>query len=433
MKLTGIDVPPEVGLMSHPGGETGMETAMDAVAPLVHVTGALLAAGLLVLASGAAQEDERLPWEDAEPDVVREDLSVPVDLEIAPDGTYWWNAFDTGNVTSWHPEDNRTRVHFHVDPYENPVERGLVGLELAPNVVDDGAFYVYYTVPNPGDPERETNHLSRVVDGEEERLLELPGHKRHNGGAIEMDEHERLFVAVGDNDQGYPAQYMDERIGKILHVDPDGSPANDTMEGAIYSLGHRNPFGLAYDETTGRLFATENSAQQRDEVNLIEPGENYGWPHCQGSLQYDPEERRQLEEPCPDEYRDPIGEFHSNSTAAPTGAAIHDGTLYWASLNQGQIHRMQRTDDGAWVDRVVFETDAQLLDLESHEGDLYFTDWSSIKRIPDPPEPGPAALPGEGEASLEEETDARSPIPAPAGLAPLLLAGAALARARGWR
>jgi glucose/arabinose dehydrogenase len=373
--------------------------------------------GLAGLASAQAPPD----WSEAEPRPVVEELPGPIDLAIAPDGELWWNEFYSGNVTRWHPDESGPpETVFHADPIEDPVERGLLGLALDPD--DPDTFYVYYTVPDPEDPAGGTNHLSRIANGEETQLLTVPAHQRHNGGRITFDDEGRLFVSTGDNTQGHPAQDPSSRLGKILHLHPNGTPAEDTIEGYTYSIGHRNVYGLAYDEATGRLFATENGASERDEVNRIQPGHNYGWPECQGTVRYDFEAGEPTEEPCPEDYEAPIGEFYPNYTSAPTAATVHEGDLYWAAWNQGEIHRMRETADG-WRDRIVFETDGRINDLTTHDGTFYFANWTAIIAIGglyDDAE-GPGARLDDGTAT----TDGTDPV----ALAGASLAGAGLAAA----
>lgn len=387
----------------------------------------LAVATVTVLAGGTLAQPT---WEQADPEPVLSDLEGPVDIAVSPEGEIWWNGFYSGNVTRWDPEAGEREVLFHADPLEDPVERGMLGLALAPNVDETGTFYVYYTVPDPEDPEGGTNHLSRIEDGQETRLLEVPAHKRHNGGRIVVDDQGQLFVSTGENTEGYPAQDTESPLGKILHVEPDGSPARDTINGRVYSIGHRNVYGLAYDEANDRLFATENGDRERDEVNLVEPGENYGWPYCQGTVRYNFEEGEPTGDPCPDMYREPLGEFFENDTAAPSGATMFQGDLYWASWNRGEIHRLQQTARG-WHDTVVHETGGRINDLTSHEGRIYYANWTAIVRIDDlVDDPAP---PENGTGDLADETDDDPPRDVPIvgpSLLLGLLAGAARTRSR---
>jgi len=411
------------GLMGKARRRGGVST-VPACLPLPsrRLLAALLGLGLTVLAAPALHAESPTGWRTAEETVVLDDLEGPVDLAIAPDGALWWNEFYSGDVRRY--DGDTIETTFHTDPIEDPVERGLVGLALDPEVTDNGVFYVYYTVADPEDPAGGTNHLARVEDGQQTRLLEIPAHQRHNGGRITVDDEGRLFVSTGDNTERHPAQDTGSLLGKILHLDPDGTPANDTIEGPVYSIGHRNVYGLAYDAETDRLFATENNDLERDEVNLIEAGHNYGWPDCQGTKAYDVQRGEPTDEPCEDpDYTDPIGEFYANYTAAPTGATMFDGDLYWAAWNQGEIHRMTRTDSGEWRDRVVHETDDRIHDVEAHGGALYYTNWTQVVRL-DLGRVDGEHVPVHDSAKATDPTGsgAVSEIPAASGLVPVLAA-----------
>jgi glucose/arabinose dehydrogenase len=208
---------------------------------------------------------------------------------------------------------------------------------------------------------------------------------RHNGGRILFVPDGSMFVATGENDKGAPAQDPSSLLGKVLHLFPDGRPAPGNVEGYVYSLGHRNMYGLAYDAATKRLFATENGNAERDEVNLIVAGGNYGWPACEGFVRFDFAIQDDTSTPCDDpRYKPPIGEFYANRTAAPTGAAVLRGTLYWASWNEGTIHRMvEDPGTGAWKDDVVFRTVGRINDLEAglDGASIYYSNWTHILRL----------------------------------------------------
>jgi glucose/arabinose dehydrogenase len=373
----------------------------------------LVLAGLAVLvlaAAGLAQPSD----EGFEAETVVDDLGAPVDLAIAPAGDLWWNAIGESHVVRHGPDTGEQEIVLETEAIHTHAERGLVGLALDPDVADNGVFYVFYTLEDPNDPEGGTNVLERVEDGERTRLLTLPAHVNHNGGRIVFDEQGRMFVSTGDNQDPVRARPEDP-LGSILHMHPNGTPTDETIANYSYSIGHRNVFGLAYDEANDRLFATENSNEERDEVNLIEAGQNYGWPECQGHHRYDAANYTAVEAPCTDpDYTDPIGVFYDNDTAAPTGAAVLDGDLYWGSFNEGTIHRLtQDPETGDWNDTVVHDGEASVFDVEAHEGSIYYAERGAIGRL-DPPDP---ASPG----GLVSE------VPTPGALAALAFALSAMA------
>lgn len=331
---------------------------------------------VLVLAAPAAAQVE----------TVLSGLDGPVDFAVLPDGTIWWIEYYSGNVTRYDPETGEREVLFHVDPVVGG-ERGLVGLGVNQATADKGTFFLYYTVADPGDKTGGINRLSRIDNGKETILLTTTSDIRHNGGRILIQSDGSLFVSTGENDLGAPAQDPDSLLGKILHLLPDGSPAPGNVQGRTYSLGHRNVYGLAYDPISKRLFATENNNAERDEVNEILPGRNYGWPACEGLVQYDyksKDDQKPTTKPCDDPaYTEPIGEFYPTTTAAPTGAAILDGRLYWASWNEGSIHRLVENADGTWTDIKIHQYGGRINDLEAGPDgkSLYYSNWTHILRL----------------------------------------------------
>ncbi|HZG72162.1 MAG TPA: PQQ-dependent sugar dehydrogenase, partial [Chondromyces sp.] len=152
-----------------------------------------------------------------------------------------------------------------------------------------------------------------------ELLAGIPGGSIHNGGRLAFSPDGKLFATAGDAGNPENAQSLDTLAGKILRVNTDGSIPDDNpfARSYIYSYGHRNPQGLAWAED-GTMYSTEHGQRAHDEINLIKPGKNYGWPIIQGDEQEEGMER-------------PI--FHSGEeTWAPSGMSYDSGTLYVAAL-----------------------------------------------------------------------------------------------------
>ena len=205
-------------------------------------------------------------------------------------------------------------------------EGGLLGIALHPDFTENQHVYLYYTYAGNGD-----NTLNRVVRYklENDKLAggqiivdNIPGASNHNGGRIKFGPDNFLYITTGD--AGNPSQAQDKNslAGKILRVTDEGKPAPDNPFGnLVYSFGHRNPQGLSWDDQ-GRLWATEHgrSGVQSglDELNLIKPGTNYGWPTIPGD-----EKRDGIETPIINS---------GSSTWAPAGAAFYQGSVFFGGL-----------------------------------------------------------------------------------------------------
>lgn len=205
-------------------------------------------------------------------------------------------------------------------------EGGLLGIAIHPNFLINQFVYLYYTYSEVGD-----QTLNRVVrfkfDGE--TLIDrtvivdaIPGAPNHNGGRIKFGPDNLLYITTGDAQNPSLAQDKNSLAGKILRVTDTGAPApGNPFNNRTFSYGHRNAQGIAWDKNS-RLWATEHGRSGilsgLDELNLIEPGKNYGWQTIQGD-----EQRAGMETP----------KLNSGSdTWAPAGAAFIGSSLFFAGL-----------------------------------------------------------------------------------------------------
>lgn len=201
-------------------------------------------------------------------------------------------------------------------------EGGLLGLAVHPLFKTKRFLYLYYTY-QAGD--RLFNRVVRYKFANnflvEDKVIvdKIPGNVNHNGGRIKFGPDGLLYITTGDALKPGLAQNRHSLAGKILRVKDDGSiPKTNPFPGSpVYSFGHRNPQGLAWDNK-GRLWATEHGSEAHDEVNLIEAGKNYGWPLIQGG-----ESRPGLQRPVIQS---------GTKTWAPAGAAFLRGSLFFAGL-----------------------------------------------------------------------------------------------------
>ena len=202
-------------------------------------------------------------------------------------------------------------------------EGGLLGLALSPAFGSDSLLYFYFTA------ERD-NRIARAVltdggDGKytvgppEVIFTGIPKASTHNGGRIRFGPDGMLYVGTGDSQRREQPQDPNALGGKILRLTPEGLPAPGNPFGnAVYSLGHRNVQGLAWD-SAGRLWASEFGPDVNDELNLILPGANYGWPSVTGA-------------PHRGEFKDAKVVWPSTAESSPSGLEIVGSTAYLGAL-----------------------------------------------------------------------------------------------------
>ncbi|WP_155849892.1 PQQ-dependent sugar dehydrogenase, partial [Arthrobacter sp. H41] len=245
-------------------------------------------------------------------------LGVPWSIAVLPDGALLFSDRETGTITRA-AGGGTTVVGALPDAAEASGEGGLLGLAVAEDFSEDPAVYAYYT-------SAEDNRVVRMAYeddalGEPEDILTgIPKGRIHNGGRIAFGPDGHLYIGTGDAGNGGNAQDPDSLGGKVLRVAPDGSVPDDnpTPGSPVYSQGHRNVQGLAWD-SEGRLWATEFGPDVDDELNLLEAGSNYGWPEVTGA-------------PGREGFVDAQVVWPSTATSSPSGMAIIDDTAYIGGL-----------------------------------------------------------------------------------------------------
>lgn len=163
----------------------------------------------------------------------------------------------------------------------------------------------------------------------------------HNGGRIAIGPDGMLYATVGDAGQPAYAQDLASLNGKILRMNLDGSvPADNPFPGSlVYSLGHRNPQGIAWD-ADGQLWASEFGQNTWDEFNRIDPGKNYGWPIVEGAGGNE-------------KFVDPVLQW-ATSEASPSGLAFVRGTFFMATLRGARLWAIYPGAAGAKPDAVAW-------------------------------------------------------------------------------
>ena len=219
-------------------------------------------------------------------------------------------------------------------------EAGLLGLAAQPDV-RRGRARLRLRLDRRGQPGRADDLRRPRHRAPEPVLTGIPNGFIHDGGRLLFDDEGKLFVSTGETGEPELAQDRDSLGGKILRITPDGEPApgNPVAGSPVWTLGHRNVQGLAFDDAAG--CGPPSSAQQTwDELNLIEKARNYGWPVVEGAGD------------C-DDYRNPFVEW-ATAEASPSGLAFLDGSLWAGALRGERLWQVPgRPSDGVRDARVV--------------------------------------------------------------------------------
>lgn len=293
--------------------------------------------------------------------VLAQELRVPWVITFDKDVVYISER--EGNIVKV-DSSNMTRqsVHLKKNVHGNG-EGGFLGFLLAPDFADTKNAYAYHTYEENG------RILNRVVllkqTGEQwdevQALLEgIPGAANHDGGRMAIGPDKMLYITTGDAQQRELAQDLNSLAGKILRMTLDGKiPADNPFpDSYVYSYGHRNPQGLAWN-AEGVMFNTEHGPSGdpggHDEINIIEAGANYGWPDIYGDAK-----KEGMVTPI----------YHTGEKAiAPSGATI-DGNnrLLIATLLGSALYRY---DPATNQMSVVFEGEGRLRDVKIKDGRIY--------------------------------------------------------------
>jgi len=233
---------------------------------------------------------------------------MPHDLVYGPDNNIWYTERFAGKVSF---ADPATGVKTTVLSLGSQMVRvggqdGLMGLVLHPAFLTGKPYvYISYTYQSTSITVRKTrisrysyNFSTRLLEAPQTILENLPGSNDHNSARISIGPDLKLYYSIGDMGAGQfdnisrvnNAQNVNIYEGKILRLntEPDLSaswiPADNPFGNAVYSFGHRNAQGLVWGNVNGNdiLYSDEHGPYSDDEVNIIEPGRNYGWPNVIG-------------------------------------------------------------------------------------------------------------------------------------------------------
>jgi glucose/arabinose dehydrogenase len=257
---------------------------------------------------------------------VATNLVVPWDIAFLPDRSALVTERNSARVLSI--SEGVTREVARIPDVSAQGEGGLLGIAVSPTYATDRYVFVYYTSTSD-------NRIARFRIGETPQpiVTGIPrGRTIHNGGGLSFGPDGLLYAGTGDAGNTANAQNPASLGGKVLRMTMEGGPApGNPTSSLVYSLGHRNVQGLAWD-AQGRMFAAELGQNRLDELNRIQPGGNYGWPTCEGSCN-DPR------------FVDPVLTW-STAEASPSGLAFHQGHLYMAALRGQRLWKVPVDADG---------------------------------------------------------------------------------------
>ncbi|SUE15573.1 glucose dehydrogenase [Rhodococcus gordoniae] len=263
--------------------------------------------------------------------IVASGLDTPWGVAFLPGGSALVTERNTGRIVEI--SEGATREVGRIDDTLAQGESGLLGIAVSPTFDTDRFVYLYVTTDS------DNRVLRTTFDGtalaEPEVIHDgIPAGRIHDGGRMIFGPDGMLYVATGEAGERELAQDPESLGGKILRITGDGEPApgNPDPASPVYSLGHRNVQGLAFDDR-GRLWASEFGQNDVDELNLVTAGANYGWPAIEGMG-------------GSDEFVDPVLTWPV-SEASPSGLAWFDGSLWMAGLRGERLWRIGVGDAGA--------------------------------------------------------------------------------------
>ncbi|WP_443044281.1 PQQ-dependent sugar dehydrogenase [Streptomyces sp. HF10] len=262
---------------------------------------------------------------------VAEGLNSPWGLAVLPGGDLLVSSRDEGTITRVDPDTGRKTDLGAVSGVSPAGEGGLLGIALSPRFASDHMIYAYFTSASDNRVVRmlydDKKPAGEQLGAPDTLFKGIPKGPVHNGGRIAFGPDGMLYAGTGESGRRGLAQDRDSLGGKILRLTPDGDPApGDPFPGSpVYSLGHRNVQGLAWDDRQ-RLFASEFGQDTWDELNAIKPGGDYGWPDAEGTST-DPR------------FQNPLAEWHTDD-ASPSGIAYVHGVIWMAALKGERLWRV---------------------------------------------------------------------------------------------
>ncbi|PWJ56323.1 Glucose/arabinose dehydrogenase, beta-propeller fold [Quadrisphaera granulorum] len=282
-------------------------------------------------------------------------LDVPWSIAVLPDGSALISERDTARVLrvsqtggTWRAEQvTATGPAGAVPDVEPRGEGGLLGLALSPSFAQDSWLYAYTTTATDDRVVRMRYSAddaggAGTLSAPEPIITGITSATVHHGGRLAFGPDRMLYVTTGDASAPSTAQDPQALTGKVLRLTPDGQPApgNPVAGSPVWTWGHRNPQGIGWD-SAGRMFAAEFGQNTQDELNLLQPQRNYGWPLVEGAVPGPDGSDADVTDPA---FTAPLVTWPT-SDASPSGLLVTADAVYVAALRGQRLWRIP-LDDG---------------------------------------------------------------------------------------
>lgn len=293
---------------------------------------------------------------------VASDDDLPWGLTTLPNGAVLYSRRDAFDIVRLDPATGtKTSIGTVPDAAGSDGEGGVMGIAVAADFAEHPWLYVMHTTATDNRVVR-IRYVDGVLSGSPQIVISgIPRNKYHNGGRLRFGPDGKLYIATGDAQRRDSAQDRNSLAGKVLRLDPDGKvPPDNPFGNAVWSYGHRNPQGLAFD-SRGRLWAQEFGNHLADETNLVVRGGNYGWPLCEG--------------PCDNPSFVPPKRTYTTKEGSCSGIAVVGDALYVACLRGARLYRMPiNGEELGEAEQYLHGAHGRLRTVEpTGDGDLWLT------------------------------------------------------------